>query len=67
MFLTREAVLKARHVCLAQYKHSALDAEFPQKIILIIRGLRVKPAMTNRVFRLLRQLNAGKILESLNY
>jgi hypothetical protein len=38
IFLPIEVVSKARH--------SALDAESPEKKSLIIRGLRVKPAMT---------------------
>ena len=31
-------------------RHSALDAESHEKTILIIRGLRVKPARTKRIF-----------------
>ena len=50
-FVFMEGVSKGRH--------SALDAESHGKAILIIRGLRVKPARTKRIFRLLTHPHEG--------
>jgi len=43
---------------LSKDRHPVLDAGSPKKAILIIRGLRVEPAMTNCLLGLLRQLQA---------
>jgi len=42
--------MKNKEEAVSKARHPALDAGSPKKAILIIRGLRVKPAMTNRLF-----------------
>jgi hypothetical protein len=44
--MVAEVVLFANVEAVPKARHSALDAESPEKQSLNIRGLRVKPAMT---------------------